>query len=177
MNFLKLEQNICDVIKEEQIKLGYQSETIRLYYPLGSLNNFLGTAFDTEEMKQALVGFTDWAAPRFGQIHITNKAERFCFRFPPETADYVHEHTEQGGFLYDLIHTVSGHGVTIEDVLAQFRKYSSRVHVEKVTNGEFDWLVYFEDGNPDEYRYCLTNEGHHVIYHRYTEEDYREFYF
>ena len=49
MNFSRLEQNICDVIKEEQIKLGYQSETIRLYYPLGSLNNFLGTAFDIWE--------------------------------------------------------------------------------------------------------------------------------
>ena len=31
--YQKLEQNLIDLIKEEQMKLGYQKETIRLYYP------------------------------------------------------------------------------------------------------------------------------------------------
>ena len=36
MRFEKLEQNIIDMIKEEQAKLGYRKESIRLYYPLSS---------------------------------------------------------------------------------------------------------------------------------------------
>ena len=43
MNCKKLMQNIMDVIAEEQIKLGYRSEVIYLYYPLKSLNSLLGT--------------------------------------------------------------------------------------------------------------------------------------
>ena len=33
MDFARLEKNIIDVIKEEQAKLGYRKEKIRLYYP------------------------------------------------------------------------------------------------------------------------------------------------
>lgn len=38
----RLENSIIDVIKEEQAKLGYRKEEIRLYYPLSSLDHFLG---------------------------------------------------------------------------------------------------------------------------------------
>ncbi len=41
MNYALLEKVICETIKEEQIKLGYEKETIRLYYPMGSLANIL----------------------------------------------------------------------------------------------------------------------------------------
>ena len=37
MDFARLEKNIIDVIKEEQAKLGYRKEKIRLYYPLSSV--------------------------------------------------------------------------------------------------------------------------------------------
>ena len=40
--YQKLEQNLIDLIKEEQMKLGYQKETIRLYYPADSLLRLLG---------------------------------------------------------------------------------------------------------------------------------------
>lgn len=59
--------------------------------------------------------------------------------------------------------------------MQQFHKYSDHVHVEKVSHGEFDYLVYFEDGKPDSFRYCITDEGCHMIYHRFTVEDYEEF--
>ena len=42
MRFEKLEQNIIDMIKEEQAKLGYRKESIRLYYPLSSLVHLTG---------------------------------------------------------------------------------------------------------------------------------------
>jgi hypothetical protein len=163
------------VIKEEQVKLGYRREVIRLYYPLLSLNRFLKTELCIEEMKKVLQEFCDMEQSRLGSTEVSNKGERFCLCFSPEATEYVHTHTEQKGFLYDFIETISRHGVSVEDVIAQFKKYSDCVHVEKVSNGEFDYLVYFEDGQPDSFRYCLTDEGCHVIYHRFTIEDYNDF--
>ena len=53
----RLENSIIDVIKEEQAKLGYRKEEIRLYYPLSSLDHFFETEADAEEMKKILTGF------------------------------------------------------------------------------------------------------------------------
>lgn len=39
--YAKLEKNLIDIIREQQMKLGYCSEDVRLYYPLSSLNHFL----------------------------------------------------------------------------------------------------------------------------------------
>jgi hypothetical protein len=177
MNYKKLEKNISDVIKEEQVKLGYRSEAIRLYYPLQSLNRFLSTDCDISGMYKALDGFAESVRDKFGEVEISNKAERFCFSLPKEATEYVYNHTDKTGFIYDFIDTVSRHGATIDDVIAQFKKYSEHVNVEKVTHGEFDYLVYFEDGKPDDFRYCLTDEGCHIIYHRFTVDDYDDFAF
>ena len=48
MTFEKLEKNLMDVVLEEQAKLGFRREKIRLYYPLSTLNHLLGTQ-DTAE--------------------------------------------------------------------------------------------------------------------------------
>jgi hypothetical protein len=177
LDYSKLEQNICDVIKEDQIKLGYQKEVIRLYYPLGSLNHFLKSELGVDEMRKALEDFAGTVKEKLGTIEITNEGERFCFCFPPEASEYIHSHTPQTGFLYDFIDVVSRHGVTMDEVIAVFKKYSNNVHVEKTNHGEFDYLIYFEDGRPDSFRYCLTEEGCHIIFHRFTIEDYADFQF
>ena len=180
-DFAKLEKNIIDIIAEEQIKLGYRSEVIRLYYPLLSLNRLLGTDCDTEQIKPLLESFCDYVEGKLGRLEISNREERFCFMIPAKGSDYVHERMQDDesgyGFIRDFITTVSKHGVTLDEVLRQFYKYSDRVHVEKVSHGEFDYLVYFEDGQPDDFRYCITDEGCHFIYHRFTVEDYNDFHF
>lgn len=175
MDFSRLENNIIDVIKEEQIKLGYRSELIHLYYPIQSLNRFLSQNYNIEMMHEALKDFCEYSKSRLGEIQISNKGERFCFAIPPAGVDYVHEHMDSTEFIYDFIKTIEKHGCTIDDVLQQFYKHSDHVHVEKVNHGEFDYLVYFEDGIPDNFRYCITDEGCHIIYHRFTIEDYNDF--
>ena len=45
MEYKRLEQSLIDIVKEEQAKLGYRKEDVRLYYPLSTLNHF----FDTED--------------------------------------------------------------------------------------------------------------------------------
>lgn len=177
VNYKRLEQNIIDVIKEEQIKLGYRSETVRLYYPLTSLNNFLITDCSEEQMQQVLTDFCDAVEEKLGRIEVTNRGERFCLAVPPEGIDYIHDHMADTEFIVDFIRTIEKHGCTMDDVFKQFYKHSEHVHIEKMNNGEFDYLVYFEDGKPDEFRYCIKDEGCHMIYHRFTVEDYKDFQF
>ena len=43
MQYEVLIKNIIDQVKEAQIKIGYARETVRLYYPVTSLNLMLGT--------------------------------------------------------------------------------------------------------------------------------------
>lgn len=177
MDYSRLENNIIDVIKEEQVKLGYRSENIRLYYPLASLNRFLQQEYTIAGMHQALEGFCDVVRPRLGDLVISNERERFCIMIPVKGVDYVHEHLSNTEFIYDFIKTIEKHGCSMEEIFAVFRNHSEDVHIERTDHGEFDYLVYFEDGIPDEYRYCLTDEGCHIIYHRFTVEDYEDFEF
>ncbi len=174
MDFSRLEKNLIDVIKEDQVKLGYRSETMRLYYPLKSVNHLTGTELEAEKMREVLASFCRQTQDKFGEMRAENQGERFCFVIPPQGVDYVHEHMEDAEFIRDFVRTIERHGCTFEDILGQFRKYSNRVHAEKMDHGEFDYLVYFEDGEPDNFRYCITDEGCHFIYHRFTPEDYED---
>lgn len=168
----RLEINIIDVIREEQIKLGYRKEKIRLYYPLASLNSLMDTQLDNVHMVTELNEYFDKKKEIFGEVEISYKAERFCIVMPEKAVKYVNDHTDASGFLYDFINVIGKHDAIIEDVLRVFNQYSESIYFEKMKDAEFDYLVYFQDGQPDSYRYCLTEEGHHLIYHRYTKEDY-----
>lgn len=169
-----LVDNIMDVIKEEQIKLGYRKERIRLYYPLSSLNILLGTQVASEQMMDQLKAYFLTKTDILGEVGISHKGERFCIELPEQVSEYVNEHTEHSGFLYDFITVISKHGISIDEIVDEFRRYSDAVHFEKMENAEFNYLLYFEDGEPDSYRYCLTQEQQHIIYHRYTKEDYED---
>ena len=56
LDYSNLERSLIDVIKEEQAKLGYYREDIRLYYPLSSLNHFFGTDVNADKMQKILDG-------------------------------------------------------------------------------------------------------------------------
>jgi hypothetical protein len=176
-NFTALEINIIDVIKEEQIKLGYKSETIRLYYPMESINNLLGVEYSLTEVKGILDQFCEFVNTRLGNVTHSNVNERFCLTIPPNGVTYVHEKVEDRYFLRELIEKISGHNCTLDEILDVFHRHSDNVICNKVSNGEFDYLVYFEDGNPDFYMYCLKFEDCHVVYHRFTKDDYEKFNF
>lgn len=73
----ELEKNVIDMVKEEQIKLGYGPETVRLYYPLSSLNRFIGEECDVRQMQERLKEFRELARERLGGIRLSNAGERF----------------------------------------------------------------------------------------------------
>ena len=38
--YARLEKSLIDIVKEQQAKLGYRKEIVRLYYPLSTLRHF-----------------------------------------------------------------------------------------------------------------------------------------
>ena len=103
MDFARLEKNIIDVIKEEQAKLGYRKEKIRLYYPLSSLNHFFQIDGDATGMQEKLSRFSEYEEGKLGRVEVTNKGERFCFHILEEGAEYVHNNMKENEFIKDLI--------------------------------------------------------------------------
>ena len=175
MDFSRLENSIIDVIKEEQAKLGYRKEEIRLYYPLSSLNHFFETNVDENEMKNILSGFGEATKEKLGKVLVSNKGERFCFHIPEQGAEYVHEHMAPNEFIKELVELVAKHGCTMEQVKELFLSKSEEVHMEPINNGEFDLLIRFPETFDDKYYYCFKDEGCHIIYHRFLPEDYADF--
>ncbi len=182
-DFQYLERNLMDLIAEEQAKLGYRREAVRLYYPLSSLCHLLagpteektGLQLDADEMQAALELFAENVADRFGNVTISHKNKRFCFLMPEEASDYVHEHQDENRFIYDLVSLVAAHGTTMEDIEKLFRSQEAECVIEHIDNGEFDTMIRFVD-NDDRYCYCFRDEIVHIIYHRFLPEDYADMY-
>ena len=176
MDFNRLEKNLFDNIFEAQLKLGYDQLPLSLNYMYGTLRNLLGTDSD-HDTDTVLHDFVTYAEPRLGKISLRGISGGICITIPPEGTAYVHENAPADSFIAELVSLLREHGISAEDVLALFRKYSDNVHIEdKSSSGEFDILAYFEDGIPDDYRYCLSVEDDilccHISYHRFIPEDY-----
>lgn len=176
MDYKRLERNITDNIKEAQIKLGFDGRPMSLNYTENSLKNLLSTDGD---IKSALENFSAYVSERLGGITFHEIKNGFCITISAEGTSYVNG-LDGFEFIAELVDTVRRHGISFDDVTAVFRKYSGNVVIEEKHNGEFDYLIYFADGVPDEYFYCIAFEeeidGHiHVAYHRFIKEDYEEF--
>ena len=175
MGFKRLEKNLIDIIKEEQAKLGFRKEEIRLYYPLISLNHFFEADDDVDEMQTRLEQFPEEVKKKLGDICVTHKKDRFCLHIPEQGSVYVHEHTTENAFIKKLVELMMNHGIKKEDILAIFQKEAKDIRVGDMHNGEFDFWVRFPEENEDEYYYCFKDEGCHMIYHRFLPEDYADF--
>ena len=89
----RLEQNLIDQMKEAQLKLGFEEETMRLYYPVASLTLLLGT--NCETAKEMVAELTDLFADGTGVLGAMSfrvSAGRIEVSVPPAGARYVHEH-------------------------------------------------------------------------------------
>ena len=173
----RLEKNLIDIIKEEQAKLGYQKEKIRLYYPLSSLNHILDCQDSEEEMLERLQKLPESITDKLGNVSVTAKNERFCFHVSEQGSIYVHENMAENEFIRDLVELVARHDCTIEKILELFRSRAKDSTCQKIENGEFDWLIRFPEEHEDPYYYCFKDEGCHIIYHRFLPEDYEDFEF
>lgn len=174
----RLKSYLCDMILEEQLKLGYERETIRFYSPCASIGHVLGLQERTSEnVMQALEGFENYVADTLGEVKVSRcSGERVCFLIPAKGATYVHEHCSSNPFLEELIACFSKHGTTLQDVQRLFAKWSDKAKCMHIGSNEFDDVFFFEDGIPDAYRYCVKFDAGHAFYHRFLKEDFKEFF-
>lgn len=176
-DYSRLEKNIFDMITEQQLKLGYMREAVRLYYLDKPMARLLGldVTSDRKLVLNELSNFCKYEEDRMGCISYQAEEGRYCLVFSPEVSEYVHNNLEDQTFLIELIEAVASHK-KLDEVFEVFRNHSEHVHIEDVREKkmDFDYLLYFEDGIPDDMNYCITDEGCHVTYHRYMKEDYAE---
>ena len=174
MGYEQLERSLVDTIKEEQAKLGFRKEAIRLYYPLSSLNHFFDVQDGEEQMLDRLQHLPDTWQNTLGAVGVTAKKERFCFYIPEQGSEYVHAHGKPNEFIQKLVDLVGRHDCTMSKIRDLFYGHSSQVESKKIENGEFDWMFHFTDDPEDPYYYCFKDEGIHIIYHRFLPDDYEE---
>ncbi|MGN0465036.1 MAG: DUF3877 family protein [Lachnospiraceae bacterium] len=173
MNQNKLIENIIDQIKEVQIKIGYAKETIRLYYPVTSLNTLLGIeAKNTEEFLQIVK--TAFLNTVLGEITFCAHGDRIEVKISPKGAEYVYREIPEPKFLKKMIELFGAHHhCSLEDVKHIFSEFSENYVCEKIPEDMgFDYVLYFPDGEIDKYYYCIKEEMEHTIYHRFTREDF-----
>lgn len=172
----RLRDYLCDMLREEQLKLGFARETIRFYSPCASIGHILGLSDRSEDaVMKALEGFADTVREDFGEITISRcSGERICFLIPAQGAVYVHEHGADAPFLAELIDCFGRHGIVPQDVQAIFERWSTQVRCMHIGNVEFDDVYYFADGVPDAYYYCVKFDEGHAFYHRFLREDFEE---
>ena len=172
----RLEQNLIDQMKEAQLKLGFEEETMRLYYPVASLNLLLGTACErpaemVEQLKQLFAEGTSV----LGTLGFRVSAGRIEISVPPEGTRYVHEHMGDVAFLKAIIDLFSNpHDKSVEDVKQVFGRFGAYVCEQMPEGTDFDQVLYFQDPSVDEYYYCVKQEMGHLIYHRFLKEDYQK---
>ena len=169
----KFIDNIMDQIKEAQMKLGYAKESLRLYYPLATLNAMLEeSAQNTEEMLN-LLHMEKLQKTPLGRLKFSSHKQRIEVSVSPEGAEYVHNQKEDPAFLKAIIELFrQHHHCSIDDVAELFSSFSEKYVCEKMPKGsDFDVVFYFEDSKIDKYYYCVKEEMGHTIYHRFTRED------
>ena len=173
MNYMNLEKNICDTVKEGQIKIGYNEGQVRLYYPIESIGELLEiNNLTVKDMQQILVDFNKVCSERLGAIEISNKEERFCFMIPKEGTKYINENYKDNPFLRHFIQNITKPNCTLKDMLNVFHIYSKDIYFEE--NNELGYIVYFNDSTIDEYVYCLKFDEFGATYHRFTKPDYKK---
>ena len=174
MSHEKLERNLIDLIKEEQAKLGYRKEEVRLYYPLQSLQHFYDCADSADEMQTRLSDFSAAVTDTLGEVGVSHKGDRFCFVIPETGTEYVHTHMKENEFIRQLVELVGSHGTTMEQIRVLFEAQEAPCVSTDMDSEEFDVMIRFTEGN-DPYYYCFKDEGCHIIYHRFLPEDYADF--
>lgn len=145
---------------------------IGVNYISSSLKNLLGVQPSDDVLDEFCA-----SCDELGGVSYTKIENGYRFTISASGVDYVHSLISEDDFLVKFISTVRRFDATIDDIIAVFRQYSDDVVVEQVDNDEFDYLIYFADGQPDEFWYCIDTEDLGMTYHRFTKQDYLDFNF
>lgn len=171
-----LERHIIELIKEQQIKLGYVKETVRLYFPKQSLQKLMGIAEEDTSISfdEHLNALCQQMLPHLGEVRHSSKADRYAISIPPKGCEFVHRLERTDAFLEAVIELFKEHNVTIVQVKELFGRFDPNYHCEEVHRFEFDYVLSFEDKSIDPNYYCVKFDRGHSSYHRFNEHDIQE---
>ncbi len=170
--------NMQDQIKEAQLKLGYVRETVRLYYPLTSLNELMGTQISEGEEMVGLLRRSFAGECVLGPLTFALHGENIEVGVPPRGVEYVCLHVEAPAFLSALIALLeAGPHCSPQDICGLFARFDreyvcERLSLEAAGKLGFDMALHFSDPGIDGYYYCLKEEMGHIVYHRFTPGDF-----
>ncbi|KIR02215.1 hypothetical protein P261_01029 [Lachnospiraceae bacterium TWA4] len=169
----KLEKHICDTIKEWQMKIGYQEEPMKLYYPEESLRGLLDIPEDTD-LYEALAWFINEVQARLGVIKCSNNGDRYCLEIPPVGCKYIAEEIKDSAFLKDFLEIITSKKGSLEQIADCFRKYDENFVLEDRTADGLGHVYYFTNTDIDDYMYCVESDDFGITYHRFVREDYEK---
>lgn len=172
MNYKEFQKNIIDMVKEGQAKIGYAKGELRLYYPLESLNRLLEVDYSEMQLQQALEKSIADECSLPGGFTVSHKGQRFCVEVSADCVEYIHKNILDSPFLIEFIEIIQKHNLTITDIENVFKKYGDDVIRIDMSDEDFDFALYFRGAVPDEYIYCIKDEGVHLTYHRFNRKDY-----
>lgn len=173
MNKERLINNMVEQILELQLKLGFADESVSLYYPYDSVRFLLETDSADSELPALVRDILKDTG--FGSIELKAVQSRMVVTLSSAAVRYIHDSFTPSPFLKDIIALFSEHhGITLEDILSVFGRYSPDYICEKMPEGsDFDYAVHFADPSIDSFYYCIKDEFGHMIYHRFIESDYQ----
>lgn len=165
---MDLKTNICDSIKECEIKLGYQEKAIHLYYPESTLLELLEA--EPGNLPEKITLFCQMQTDAFGDITITETQEKGRYRItvPAKGVKYVHKNITASPFMVAFVKEIHEPGRTKDDIVKLFHEFSTNISIEKME--EKEWAVYFQDGIPDAYVYYIEEDDFGLQYHRFTKK-------
>ena len=166
--------SLTDMIRETHIKVGYTASACGINYLRSSLCAMLRLTDDA--LEPALAEFFAAYSDRLGTPEITHHGDILHIRIPKEGAAYVHDNLPENDFLKALVGLLKAQdgALTEEAILALFRTYAPDVRTVHPANAEelgADLVIWFADGKPDPYCYCMENEMGFWSYHRFGAWD------
>lgn len=182
MDTTKLTDHIISTVYEGLIKLGTTgNENYSIYYDLDLVNHLLDASYENNQgCYEDLLAAYEHPIQISGQespltIRISLEKGRFRFTVMASSIPSILSRGESNSFLKEIIELVKSHHFTIEDVKQLFSRYSNDYTCETTNHPEFQYVLYFNQKEINQYKYCFTFDGCcGGYYHRLLDYDYQK---
>lgn len=165
-------KNLSDSIFEMMLKLGEKhNSSMCIYYTPDLVAYLLGLS--EREAGLAMKGFKPFAMAELGRLDIEKASDgRIGIRVYSEGIDKIMEINPRKHFLGELIEKIRDRNCSLDEIKNIFEKESSDYTCEKIDDSEFQYVIFFNDKNIDEYKYCFTFDVMGSYYHRLIDYDF-----
>lgn len=165
-------KNLSDSIFEMMLKLQEDhNNSMCIYYTPDLAAYLLGV--NENEVAAYIVGFKVYADSYIGNVDISTASDgRIGIKVFSEGIDIIMNSNPRRYFLRELIEKIRFRNCDLNTIKKVFEKEGTSFICENVDDSEFQHVLYFEDENIDEYKYCFTFDAMGSYYHRLIDYDF-----